>query len=75
MLPLKQFFNVGLNDDGPFSSSQRRSLSASSFYATLILQAIDRDMTPLALCLPACSVSSSSTLQIFRDAIACDGLI
>ena len=28
--------NVGLIDDGPFSSSQGRSLSASSFYASLL---------------------------------------
>ena len=32
--------NFGLIDDDPFSSAQERSLSASSFYASL-LQAVD----------------------------------
>ena len=51
MLPLKKF-QFGLTDDGPFSSSQRRSLSASSFYTSL-LQATDGAM-PLALCPQVC---------------------
>ena len=38
--------NVGLVDDGPFLSSQGRSLSASCFYASL-LQAIDGVMSDL----------------------------
>ena len=42
--------NVGLIDDGPFSSSQQgRSLSASSFYASSLPQAID-GVVSLALC-------------------------
>ena len=43
VLPLKNA-NVGLIDDGPFSSFQGRSSSVSSFYAFL-LQAIDGVMT------------------------------
>ena len=41
--------NVRLNDDGPLSSFQGRSSSASSFHASL-LQAIDGVMPSLALC-------------------------
>ena len=47
-LPVEEISNVGLIDDGPFTSSKGRSLSASSFYAAL-LQAIDGVMS-LALC-------------------------
>ena len=54
--------NVRLNDDGPLSSFQGRSSSASHFHASL-LQAVDGVMP-----LPAGGVSRSSTLQIFREA-------
>ena len=57
---------VSLTDDGPFSSSQGTSLSVASFYASL-LRAIDGVVSFLG-CVPAGSVSSSSTLQILRDA-------
>ena len=53
--------NVCLIDDGPFSFFQGRLSSASSFHASL-LQAID-DALSLALSVPACAVSSSSTLR------------
>ena len=45
--------NVRLTDDGPLSSFQGRSSSASSVHASL-LQAID-DVMSLALCLPVVS--------------------
>ena len=54
---------VGLTDDGLFSPSQGRSSSSSSFHTSL-LQAIDGTM----YFKPAGNASSSSTLQIFRDA-------
>jgi len=55
---------VSVTDDGPFSSFQGRSPSASSFNASL-LQAID-GVTYLALCPQVVSVSIFSILQIFR---------
>ena len=59
-------FNVCLTDDGPLSSFQGRSSSSSSFNASL-LQAIS-DVMSLALCPHWSSVSSFSTLKIFRKA-------
>ena len=60
---------VSVNDDGPLSSFQGRSPSASSFNASL-LQAID-GVTSLALCPQVVSVSIFSTLQIFRGEASC----
>ena len=57
--------NVGLTDDGPFSSSEGRSLSASSFYAPPFQAIGGCDVFGFV---PAGSFSSSSTLKIFRDA-------
>ena len=55
--------NVRLIDDGPLLSFQGRSSSASSFHASLRWRKV------LSLvCVPSGSVSSSSTLQIFREA-------
>ena len=54
--------NVGLNDDGPFSSSQGRSLSAFSFYDSP-LQATDGVMS-LALCRQVvCQAPQSSNVD------------
>ena len=63
--------NVRLIEDGPLSSFQGRSSGASSFNASL-LQAISGMMF---LALPAGSVSSFSTLQIFREASHLWGLL
>ena len=57
--------NVGLIDDGPFSSSQGRSLSASSVYASLH-QATDGVMS-LAL-YPQVVSQAPKYFIIFRDA-------
>ena len=48
VLPLKQFQCWSVIDDGPFSSSKGRSLSASSLYVSL-LQTIDDAKMSLAL--------------------------
>ena len=64
--------NVRPTDDGPLSSFQGRSSSASSFNASL-LQAIDGVMS-LALC-PAGRVSSFSALPSFREASRLRGLL
>ena len=57
--------NVGLIDDGPFSSYQGRSLSASSVYASL-LQATDGVMS-LAV-YPQVVYQAPKYFIIFRDA-------
>ena len=63
--------NVRLTDDGPLSSFQGRSSSASSFHAS---PPDDRWCDVLGF-VPAGSVSSFSTLQIFRDASHLWGLL
>ena len=62
--------NVGLIDDGPFSSSQGRLLSASSFYASL-LQSIDCVMS-MALC-PQVASQAPQQFRSSETKAVCDG--
>ena len=67
---LRNSSNVRLTDDGPLSSFQRRSSSASSFH-TFLLQAIDGVMS-----LASCPQVVSQTAQHFRSSrmqAACEG--
>ena len=59
-------FNVRLIEDGPLSSFQGRLSSASSFHTSWC------DALGFV---PACSVSSSSTLQLFQEASHLWGLL
>ena len=59
--------NVRLIDNSPLSSFQGRSSNASSFHAPLF-PVIDGVMDVLVF-VPASSVSSSSTLQIFLELV------
>ena len=67
---LRSFPNVRLIDDGPLSSFQGRSSSASSFHASL-LQAID-DAMSLALCLQVVSQASQHFISSEKQA-NCEG--
>ena len=62
--------NIHQIDDCPLSSFHGRSLSSSSFHASL-LQVVDHVMS-LAF-FPTASASSSSTLEIFETQATCDG--
>ena len=71
-LPLKRFqcSSVRLTDDGPLSSFEGRSSSASSFHASL-LQAISGVMS-LALC-PQVVSQASQHFRSFEKQVICEG--